>query len=173
MGNAIKFTHEGEVRVQLGVIQEDDDSVVVRFEVKDTGIGLTQSELEVLYKPFSQVDGSTTRIYGGTGLGLSICKGIVNIMEGTIGVESQKGKGSTFWFTARFRKLSELTPTPGNLSVAAAAGPAGISTDPEIRVLLVADSPWKVNGGREASSKPSYLASHGLRLLLYRTSRRL
>lgn len=105
-GNAIKFTHKGSVRLKTSIINEEDENVTILFEVIDTGIGLTNEESQALYKPFSQVDGSTTRLYGGTGLGLSISKSIVNILPGSIGVSSEKNKGSNFWFTGKFRRLA-------------------------------------------------------------------
>jgi len=103
-GNAIKFTHEGEVVISASCESEQDNLVKIRFEVRDTGIGIPEERLAAIFNPFTQADGSTTRKYGGTGLGLAICKQLVEIMGGEIGVESEDKQGSTFWFTVQFEK---------------------------------------------------------------------
>jgi signal transduction histidine kinase/DNA-binding response OmpR family regulator len=103
-GNSIKFTHQGEIVISAALLAEDDDSVMLRFEIIDTGIGIPESRRAAIFAPFTQVDGTTTRKYGGTGLGLAICKQLTDLMGGDIGIESEEGKGSTFWFTARFGK---------------------------------------------------------------------
>ncbi|MEW5804971.1 MAG: response regulator [bacterium] len=101
-GNAIKFTEKGEVVIDCDVESEDEDSVVLHFTVSDTGIGIPEDKLEVIFKSFRQVDGSTTREYGGSGLGLSISQQLTKMMGGKIWAESELGKGSSFHFTARF-----------------------------------------------------------------------
>jgi two-component system, sensor histidine kinase and response regulator len=100
VGNAIKFTHAGGVLVRVSVA--DVPAGGVRFEVVDTGIGLTAEAQARLFQPFVQADTSTTRQYGGTGLGLAISHRLTEAMGGTIGVRSEPGQGSTFWFTVPF-----------------------------------------------------------------------
>ena len=103
-GNAIKFTSQGEVVISAEVESDAGESVMIRFSVSDTGIGIPAGRRAAIFNPFTQADDSTTRRFGGTGLGLSICKQLAELMGGEIGVESEEGKGSTFWFTACFEK---------------------------------------------------------------------
>jgi signal transduction histidine kinase/DNA-binding response OmpR family regulator len=98
LSNAIKFTDKGSVTLNVRTKSESRQHLFLRFEIKDTGIGISPADASRLFKPFSQADASTTRLYGGTGLGLVICKRIVDLMNGQIGVDSQAGQGSTFWF---------------------------------------------------------------------------
>ncbi len=111
VGNAIKFTHEGEVVVSVDVESRDDDGVSLRFSVSDTGIGIPAEKRLAIFEPFEQADGSTTRKYGGTGLGLAISAKLVTLMGGRIWVEGEPVRGSTFRFTARFG-LAEVDDCP-------------------------------------------------------------
>lgn len=116
MGNAIKFTQKGSVTLRIHtdaqfVEKPDDDTVVIRFEIVDTGIGMPKEVCDKLFQPFTQADSSTTRKFGGTGLGLSICKKLVDLMGGRLGVFSEAGKGSTFWFEIPTRSVGTNTTT--------------------------------------------------------------
>lgn len=106
VNNAIKFTEKGEIVIRVALVKEDDRCAVLRFSVADTGVGIPQDRMGRLFKPFSQVDASTTRKYGGTGLGLAISKRITEMMGGQMEVESVEGKGTTFWFTVSLEKQS-------------------------------------------------------------------
>ncbi len=105
-GNAVKFTERGEISLFAEKISEDDSQVAIRFTVKDTGIGIPKEKSGLLFGKFSQVDSSTTRRFGGTGLGLAIAKQLAGMMHGLIGVDSEEGCGSNFWFTAKFARGS-------------------------------------------------------------------
>lgn len=105
MGNAVKFTEQGEIALSVRQVEEAAGSVLLRFEVQDTGIGITVDEQKRLFAAFEQADSSMTRKYGGTGLGLAISKRLVVMMGGDIGVNSVPGEGSTFWFTVRLGKV--------------------------------------------------------------------
>ena len=112
--NAVKFTEQGEVHISVSMRANHGDTVDLRFEVEDTGIGLTPEQQAKLFRPFAQADGSTTRRFGGTGLGLAICARLVKLMQGTIGVESEAGRGSRFFFTVPFRaRADERRQRPG------------------------------------------------------------
>jgi len=108
MGNAIKFTEKGDISLRVNLEEERDGESLIKFTVRDTGIGIPQSRMDRLFKSFSQVDASTTREYGGTGLGLVISKYLVEMMKGHIGVVSEEGKGSSFFFTVLLEHQKEV-----------------------------------------------------------------
>jgi len=128
-GNAIKFTAKGEVVVSVCLVSETNEHAVLRFSVRDTGIGVPQDKLPLLFKSFSQVDSSVTRKYGGTGLGLAVSKQLVELMGGEIGVNSTEGAGAEFWFTMRLAKR----PAPAQTEIA----PAEVEN---ARILIVDDN---------------------------------
>ena len=131
VGNAIKFTAEGEVVVHVEVQEESEDEVLLHFSVRDTGVGIPLSKQQSIFEAFTQADNSMTRKYGGTGLGLAISSRLVNLMGGKIWVESDIGRGSTFHFTVRFRmqKISSRKYEP-----------AGVETLRGLPVLIVDDN---------------------------------
>ncbi len=130
LGNAFKFTQQGEVVLRVTQVRDSESDVVLRFEVRDTGIGIPPEAQPRLFHSFTQADSSTTRKYGGTGLGLAICKRLAELMGGEVGMESAPGSGSRFWFTAR---LAKETATVGDRSRSFAALGA-------LRVLVVDDN---------------------------------
>jgi two-component system, sensor histidine kinase and response regulator len=140
-GNAVKFTDRGEVALEARLLESGPNGVLIRCEVRDTGPGIAAERLDALFKPFTQVDASTTRRFGGTGLGLSIVKRLAALMSGDAGVTSAVGAGSTFWFTARLGVASRRTLEP---SVRAAL--------PGLRALVVDDNETnrRVIGGQLA-----------------------
>jgi signal transduction histidine kinase/CheY-like chemotaxis protein len=135
-GNAVKFTERGSVTVTLTLASSDAQRALLRCAVSDTGTGIPPDRLNALFKPFSQVDASTTRRYGGTGLGLSIVKRLTELLGGEVGVESREGSGSTFWFTASF-ELQTVQPVE---AAPAPAPAAGGQLPSERRILLVEDN---------------------------------
>ena len=104
LSNALKFTERGRITMAVRLLEEGENDLLLRFEVRDSGIGISPERLTQLFQPFQQADSSTTRQYGGTGLGLAINRHLARLMDGDAGAESQPGVGSTFWFTARLGK---------------------------------------------------------------------
>ena len=133
IGNAIKFTDRGSVRVAVRMQPAPDCSLVALFSVRDTGAGIAEDKRQIIFEPFRQADGSTTRRYGGTGLGLAISTGVVDIMGGRIWVESEVGRGSTFHFTAPFT-LGEATLPPR------AAAPVNAAECAPLSILVAEDN---------------------------------
>ena len=127
-GNAVKFTAQGRVSVRVSLVSETAAASVIRFSVQDTGIGIPREQQEMLFEKFSQADTSTTRRHGGTGLGLAISKRLTELMAGEIGVNSQAGAGSEFWFTVPMGKIAPpKSLTQGSAKPAAPASPAGVA----------------------------------------------
>lgn len=116
IGNAIKFTNEGSVGLQVETVTRTDTTIQLRFMVADTGIGIPPEQQARIFEPFTQADSSSTRRYGGTGLGLTICTQLVARMGGRIGVESEVGCGSVFWFTAEFAIAEAAAVLPARVS---------------------------------------------------------
>ena len=157
IGNAIKFTAQGEVALHATLDNEDNDMVMIRFAVKDTGLGMPADKVDILFNPFTQADSSTTRKFGGTGLGLSISKQLCEMMGGQIGVESKEGKGSTFWFTARLNKQPtgremEIT-TLDNVSLKGLRILAVDDNATNRRVVAGMLSPWECRHEEVADAK--------------------
>jgi PAS domain S-box-containing protein len=149
--NAIKFSHSGDILFQVSRVENTGPALVLRFSVQDQGIGMTPEQKTRLFQPFSQADESTTRQFGGTGLGLVICKNLAEMMGGSVGVASELGKGSTFWFTVRLARATPgfLQSQASDLAVYAdqQANPLALETKLErrnslrgARILLVEDN---------------------------------
>jgi signal transduction histidine kinase/HPt (histidine-containing phosphotransfer) domain-containing protein len=116
-GNAIKFTEKGHILLTVSAVsRQKDGRCILKFSVKDTGIGIPKDKMHLLFNSFSQVDSSTTRKFGGTGLGLAISKKLIELMGGEIGLESECGKGSCFWFTVPIMELKDKSPPDAHLS---------------------------------------------------------
>lgn len=141
LGNALKFTEKGGVAIRVRMESEGLSPAHLRFEVVDTGIGIPANRLASLFKTFSQVDSSTSRKYGGTGLGLAICKRLVEMMQGEIGVASEPGQGSTFWFTARFAEATgREADDAAHASGLPSAGEWSLDQRRQVRILVAEDN---------------------------------
>jgi two-component system, sensor histidine kinase len=140
VGNAAKFTAKGHIRLRARLLAEQDLSLVVRFEVEDTGIGIKNDVIPRLFESFTQADSSTTRQYGGTGLGLAIVRRLCHLMGGDCGVSSEYGKGSCFWFTLTLQRNSQ-TARPSAAEVETERDDSAVfKTARELNVLLVEDN---------------------------------
>ena len=157
VGNAVKFTEQGEVELQVCLLQSGDDNVVLRFAVRDTGIGIADDRLESIFDSFVQADGSITRRYGGTGLGLSISKRLVALMGGNLEVSSREGLGSTFSFTMNLRVDDSPAPaqTESRLDIQGLLSLVVDDNETNRRLLRTLLDNWgfavgEAGGGREA-----------------------
>ncbi len=144
VGNAIKFTSKGHVRIEGTEISRQDNDVLLEFSVSDTGIGVQSDKLDLLFKPFSQTDNSTTREYGGSGLGLSIVRSLAEAMGGKVGVESIVGKGSRFWCRVRVQLVHNGAGAQASMTLPAvtATHTNAAAPDPQLhgRVLVAEDN---------------------------------
>jgi len=146
-GNAIKFTEHGEVSLEVRLVEETPEDILLRFEVRDTGSGITPAAQLKIFEAFSQADGSMARRHEGTGLGLAISKQLVEMMGGNIGMESTPNEGSLFWFTVRLKQTNAIArqrieeKTPGKETESRSFGP-------QLRVLLAEDNPVNQEVGR-------------------------
>jgi signal transduction histidine kinase/DNA-binding NarL/FixJ family response regulator len=174
-GNAIKFTASGKIAIRAGRETDRGACVVIRFSVTDTGIGIAEDRLAIIFNPFTQADGTTSRKYGGTGLGLAISKQLTELMGGEIGCASQPGKGSTFWFTACFEKQSGEHFAPGSPAdktsraslppTSARLLPGAEVSVPGVRLLLVEDNSINQRVAQSILGKLGYradVAANGL-----------
>lgn len=171
VGNAIKFTESGNVVVQVRLEAEQVDTMVLRFAVQDSGIGIPAELQSRIFDQFSQADQSMSRRYGGTGLGLTIVRQLVEMMGGTVGVVSKEGVGSTFWFTVEFKRLTDETLASGPDAAGDLPDPAVEGTDGArrpTRILLVEDNPVNQEVGMamlEGLGYEATLAGNGIEAL--------
>jgi CheY-like chemotaxis protein len=147
-GNAIKFTARGAVRVVVSVVAESPVDILLRFEVVDTGIGISVEDQRRLFTAFEQADGSMTRRYGGTGLGLAISKRLAQLMGGEMGVDSRLGEGSAFWFTVRLAKRERDVAAVAENAEAVSERLRNRCRQAPVRILVVEDEPTNQEVGR-------------------------
>jgi PAS domain S-box-containing protein len=172
VNNAVKFTESGSVDIRVSSEHQTDTAITLKFEVTDTGIGIPKDRADRLFKPFSQTDASTTRKYGGTGLGLAISKQLAELMGGTVGVESEADKGSTFWFTADFARSKvsgDKSQVAGRKSQVAGRKSQVTGRKSQVTGRKSQASEGKGKGGREYSdllSAPCPLPPETCRILI-------
>jgi CheY-like chemotaxis protein/anti-sigma regulatory factor (Ser/Thr protein kinase) len=146
-GNAVKFTEQGEVFTEVRLEHETDTDIILRFDVRDTGIGISEAAQRHIFEAFSQADGSTARRHEGTGLGLAISRQLVVMMGGELGVNSEPGRGSQFWFTVNMSRpsVTSVETTPFDYT---GAHPEIRPIGQQLRVLLAEDNPVNQEVGR-------------------------
>lgn len=140
-GNAIKFSEQGEICVAVTVDRDEGATLLLHFAVHDQGIGISAEDQQRLFVAFEQADGSMTRKYGGTGLGLAISRQLAQMMGGSMGVRSEPGKGSTFWFTVRLARVTQVPPQPGTQAAEDDPEAALAARHAGTHVLLAEDEP--------------------------------
>jgi two-component system, sensor histidine kinase and response regulator len=165
--NAVKFSSQGCVTLVGRVLSEDEAGLDFRLEVRDQGIGMTEEQASQLFQPFHQADASTTRRFGGTGLGLAICRKLAELMGGRVGVSSQIGVGSTFWFEARLKRGSGLAVGPAETDASDFEERWGQALN-GVRILVVDDNPLNQTVASEllqATGAVVHLAGDGQKAL--------
>ena len=140
LSNAVKFTERGSISLRCRAVEQDSMNLLARFEVRDTGVGISPDQLEHIYTAFEQADSSTTRRFGGTGLGLAINRHLAELMGGSVGVESEPGAGSLFWFTARLQIAANQSVPPPATSASQPAAAQLREQHAGARVLLADDN---------------------------------
>ena len=152
--NAVKFTERGRVVLDVIVVDETGDDVSLRFEVRDTGIGIAEDQFDSVFDAFTQVDSSSTRRHGGSGLGLAIVKELAELMGGRVGVDSQLDAGSTFWFELTLKRGADPAPaTPASEADAVPSARILLAEDDTVNQLVVAGMLEKWAAGSTSSRR--------------------
>ncbi len=169
LNNAVKFSEKGAVKIEVSGRKLDASNHEIRFSVNDSGMGIPENWINLLFQPFTQIDSSTTRTYGGTGLGLAICKNLAEMMGGTIWVESQLGKGSTFYFTIVAPSATKMQAPSMVVDNKPKICPAHYKPR-TMRILLAEDNPVNQMMMQKMLNKLGYnadIASNGLEVLKF------